>query len=324
MLTHGSLFLGAIFISTLAATKLPEPIYPPPTQVDLLAGTIQPIVHFMVLCSVLVHGLSIPFFSLGRRVHSISRTHSIMLTRTETRMSGLSRDTRRPEPAWLSGVNRIIPGQIIRINRDDDDLEKGSQAERRELDDDLTAEEKEEMRRSEREREREAAEGSASSSSGSSTAIKGRTGDESPMSPEQEHKAVKERMKDIAAKDHNLSREAVHEEAREEIEGEEQEAMETAEEHQLESDGRRTPPVREFREGNHLVIERRLAEDGDVRLPFPNLSLHLALTPSYSPGPRRGHSQPLCQGQDGEGLPVQGPARRGQEGGQRLHRWPQG
>lgn len=218
----------------------------------------------MVLCSVLVHGLSIPFFSLGRRVHSISRTHSIMLTRTETRMSGLSRDTRRPEPAWLSGVNRIIPGQIIRINRDDDDLEKGSHAGRRaegELDDDLTAEEKEEMRRSER--ERELAGGSASSSSGSSTALKGRTDGE--MSPEEEHEAVKERMKEIAAEDHNLSPDAVHEEAREEVEGEEELANESAEERQLESDGRRTPPVREFREGNHLIIERRLAEDGDVR-----------------------------------------------------------
>ena len=30
----------------------------------------------MVLCSILIHGLSIPFFSLGRRVHSVSRTWS--------------------------------------------------------------------------------------------------------------------------------------------------------------------------------------------------------------------------------------------------------
>lgn len=265
MLTPPSLSpIGAIFISTLAASKLPEPVYPPPTQVDLLAGTIQPIVHFFVLCSVLVHGLSIPFFSLGRRVHSISRTHSIMLTRTETRMSGLSRDTRRPEPAWLSGVNRIIPGQVIRINRDDDDLEKGAIDREESSDDDLTPEEKQEMQRAEQELADRSAASSSSSSSGSSTAVKRVDGGESPMTPGKEHEAVKERMKDIAADDHGLSRDQVHEEARQEIEGEEQADGESMEEKQLESDGRRTPPIREFREGNHLIIERRKAQDGDV------------------------------------------------------------
>lgn len=239
---------------------MPEPHSPPENQVELLAASIQPIVHFFVLCSVLIHGLSIPFFSLGRRVHSISRTHSIMLTRTETRMSGLSRDTRRPEPAWLSGVNRIIPGQIIRINRDDDgDLEKGPMDRE---DDELTPEEKAEMEDAERDRlER----GEGSSSSGSSTAVKPPTKSERSSNPEDRHEAIKSNMKEIAAEDHGIRAEDAHEEAKEEVEGDEEQENESMEERQLESDGRRTPPIREFREGNHLIIERRKKEDGDVR-----------------------------------------------------------
>jgi hypothetical protein len=45
----GPMGIGAIFISTLASTKLPEPVYPPTNQVELLADVIQPIVHFIVL-----------------------------------------------------------------------------------------------------------------------------------------------------------------------------------------------------------------------------------------------------------------------------------
>lgn len=46
--------VGAIFIATLARTKLPEEIpYPPENQVDYLASSIQPIVAFLVLTSVL-------------------------------------------------------------------------------------------------------------------------------------------------------------------------------------------------------------------------------------------------------------------------------
>jgi hypothetical protein len=44
--------VGAVFISTLAVTKLPDPASPPQTQEDLLALTLQPIVSFVVLCSI--------------------------------------------------------------------------------------------------------------------------------------------------------------------------------------------------------------------------------------------------------------------------------
>jgi hypothetical protein len=47
--------VGAIFIATLAKTDLPlaaRETDTPVTQTELLAATIQPIVAFMVLCSV--------------------------------------------------------------------------------------------------------------------------------------------------------------------------------------------------------------------------------------------------------------------------------
>lgn len=49
----GPMGVGAIFISTLARTKLPQPQDPPQDQVELLAATIGPITAFLVLASVL-------------------------------------------------------------------------------------------------------------------------------------------------------------------------------------------------------------------------------------------------------------------------------
>lgn len=64
--------------------------------------SIQPIISFVVLCSILVHGLSIPFFSLGKRVHSVSRTWS--------RHSG--------GPDWTTLTRRVSKAEDIVINRD--------------------------------------------------------------------------------------------------------------------------------------------------------------------------------------------------------------
>ncbi|KAK0195298.1 Sodium/hydrogen exchanger family-domain-containing protein [Armillaria mellea] len=87
-------FVGAIFISTLALTRLPEPQYPPETQPELLATMLQPIVSG----SIIIHGLSIPFFSMGRNV---SRT--------------LSRSTSRDVPEWMFWIN-----QRGTINKDEE------------------------------------------------------------------------------------------------------------------------------------------------------------------------------------------------------------
>ncbi|KAG6884833.1 hypothetical protein C0993_007954 [Termitomyces sp. T159_Od127] len=102
----GPIGIGAIFISTLAEEFITKDERLNSHQAELLAETIQPIVAFMVLCSVVLHGLSIPCFSLGRRVHSVSRTWS-------------RRDTLTNQPEWTNQA-RIIErgGENIIINRD--------------------------------------------------------------------------------------------------------------------------------------------------------------------------------------------------------------
>jgi hypothetical protein len=83
----------------LALQRLEEgPVNP---QTEILSVTIQPIVAFMVLCSVIIHGLSIPSFSLGRRVHSVSRTWS-----------------RHTLPDWTNQTRLVERGDDIVINRD--------------------------------------------------------------------------------------------------------------------------------------------------------------------------------------------------------------
>lgn len=105
----GPIGVGGVFISTLAAGKLPMPSSPPANQTELLAATIQPIVSFMVLCSIIIHGLSIPSFSLGRRVHSVSRTWS-----------------RHAPPEWTNQAIRVHRPEDIVINRDRDSvMERG-------------------------------------------------------------------------------------------------------------------------------------------------------------------------------------------------------
>ncbi|KIP05527.1 hypothetical protein PHLGIDRAFT_108137 [Phlebiopsis gigantea 11061_1 CR5-6] len=117
----GPMGIGAIYISTLAAEQLPEPSYPPQSQHELLASTIQPIVAFMVLCSILVHGLSIPFFSLGRRVHSVSRTWS--------RHDTYGRGTTHPMPEWANMTRPVTRGgNDIVINRDANDIMERGEA----------------------------------------------------------------------------------------------------------------------------------------------------------------------------------------------------
>ena len=102
----GPMGVGAVFISVLASEKLPHPESPTEDQAEMLAATIQPIVSFMVLTSITIHGLSIPFFSLGRRVHSVSRTWS-----RHQSMNGAG-------PDWALHTRKISGPEDIVINRD--------------------------------------------------------------------------------------------------------------------------------------------------------------------------------------------------------------
>lgn len=92
--------VGALFISTLARSRLPTATYPPETDLDVLALSIEPIVYFIILCSVLVHGLSIPVFTNGKRLHKRVSSFS----RTFTAGSTVGGDG---EPSWLSRVRRV-------------------------------------------------------------------------------------------------------------------------------------------------------------------------------------------------------------------------
>ena len=103
---------GAVYISTFAVGYLPKPSNPPANQAEFVAATIQPIVAFIVLCSVAIHGLSIPFFSLGRRVHSVS-------SRTWSRHAS--------GPDWATQTRHVTRAEDVVINRDHDvdDMENG-------------------------------------------------------------------------------------------------------------------------------------------------------------------------------------------------------
>ncbi|KAJ7359703.1 Sodium/hydrogen exchanger family-domain-containing protein [Mycena albidolilacea] len=113
----GPIGVGAVFISTLATEVLLEDARAQGDgQIALLAKTIQPICAFMVLCSITIHGLSIPSFSLGRRVHSVSRTWSRHTTAT----------THAPRPDWMDHVRHAGSGVVVNRDAEDrGDLEMG-------------------------------------------------------------------------------------------------------------------------------------------------------------------------------------------------------
>ncbi|GAA5939840.1 uncharacterized protein JCM15063_004319 [Sporobolomyces koalae] len=122
----GPMGVGAIFISTLAASKLPTPQIPPADKIELLALIVVPVTYCIVLSSILVHGLTISFFTLGRRVHSRVQSFSRTLTaqsgnsRFGTTFSISGRDGAN-EPSWMSRVKRATRAEDIVINRDEDD-----------------------------------------------------------------------------------------------------------------------------------------------------------------------------------------------------------
>jgi len=50
--------VSAVFVSTLASTRLPSPADPPANEQQMLAATIQPIVSVVVLGSIFIRMLS--------------------------------------------------------------------------------------------------------------------------------------------------------------------------------------------------------------------------------------------------------------------------
>lgn len=98
----GPMGVGAIFMSTYGRLLLIQHVeYPPQTTNDVLAFTIQPIVFFLVLASVVVHGFTVPFFAFGKRAHvNLSRTLSMAPS------YAFSID----EPGWVTSLRRTMTG----------------------------------------------------------------------------------------------------------------------------------------------------------------------------------------------------------------------
>ena len=73
--------VGAIFVSTLAVTELPTPQSPPQDQAEALAATLQTIVSFVVLGSIIVrtsHPFSFPECREARPLtHLLARRWSL-------------------------------------------------------------------------------------------------------------------------------------------------------------------------------------------------------------------------------------------------------
>ncbi|KAI1413634.1 alkali metal cation/H+ antiporter Nha1 C terminus-domain-containing protein [Hypoxylon sp. FL1857] len=97
----GPIGVGAIFVALLARAELesehsiPEPDLPPPNvEYYNVIVLVWPIVTFMVVASILVHGSSVAVFTLGKRINTLSLTMSF---------------TTAPEegPAWMSRLPRI-------------------------------------------------------------------------------------------------------------------------------------------------------------------------------------------------------------------------
>ncbi|KAL0580553.1 hypothetical protein V5O48_001461 [Marasmius crinis-equi] len=103
----GPMGIGAVFISTLATDVIHHSDAPHSSQTELLEKSIQPITAFMVLCSILIHGLSIPSFSLSRRIHTVTRTWS-----RHTTIGG------NQLPDWTNHATLIKHPEEVIINRD--------------------------------------------------------------------------------------------------------------------------------------------------------------------------------------------------------------
>ncbi|KAI1772556.1 alkali metal cation/H+ antiporter Nha1 C terminus-domain-containing protein [Hypoxylon cercidicola] len=98
----GPIGVGAIFVALLARgeleheTSIPEPEIPAPGTNEYynLIVLVWPIVTFMVISSILVHGSSVAVFTLGKRINTLQLTMSF---------------TTAPEegPAWMARLPRI-------------------------------------------------------------------------------------------------------------------------------------------------------------------------------------------------------------------------
>ncbi|KAF3929185.1 hypothetical protein AA313_de0202542 [Arthrobotrys entomopaga] len=117
----GPMGVGAIFVAILARSELSTGNSATPLAVIpdadkeipelLLVKVIWPIVTFMVISSIIVHGSSIAVFTLGKRINRMTLT--------------MSYTTQGPEESWVSRLPFLNRGQSLSIRKpEDSDTEK--------------------------------------------------------------------------------------------------------------------------------------------------------------------------------------------------------
>ena len=177
--------------------------------------------------------MSIPFFSLGRRVHSITYTWS----------RNPSQDA-RDEPAWTTHARRVQPGQEIVINRDEDP-EEG----------DLGLQQREKTLDSEIGEKLSPNISPADDESGGSSSSRTAGG---------EHLHGMEKAKREESEDESSNEAREDAEGRAVFESESEDEEENQDEARRTRQGRKTPPLAQYREGHHLVVERKTGEGEEV------------------------------------------------------------
>lgn len=168
-------------------------------------------------------------------------------------------DTRGDEPAWTTHARRIIPGQEIIVNRDDDD-EEGDLGVRRK---DAFASEANGRIKEKIDEEDSGESSSSRTRQGEMIEMKekrdpsrrGSRGSQASQASQGEAAEEGERWRSSGegssdvANDPETQREV--EEGREEI-------------GDKEGGGRRTPTLAKYREGNHLIVERKIKDSDEV------------------------------------------------------------
>lgn len=107
----GPMGVSAIFVTSLALHKLPTPQVPPQTQEEVLATYMEKIVAFVVLCSIIIHGLSIPLFSLGK--HTLTRANMLV----------------EKAPSWAVQILQVPIGKLhggTNVNESKDNIDPGT------------------------------------------------------------------------------------------------------------------------------------------------------------------------------------------------------
>lgn len=116
----GPIGVGALFFAILARAELETESQIPLTKLPdsgeeygLLINAIYPIVAFVVLSSIVVHGSSVAVFTLGKHVHT-NVLPSISMTFTR------NRDDEDAGPNWLQRLPRLEMGQSMTFSKSRD------------------------------------------------------------------------------------------------------------------------------------------------------------------------------------------------------------